>query len=109
MTAKKYGVSDYNIIANNIYERLCDLDKSDRNSGIDPKWHDLIPLIKKVNAYSDKMDVWRLAMHLLKDRKKLIERDTLTFKVKLTRKGRDSCNKRLKFSKKDEIDTNLTP
>jgi hypothetical protein len=62
--AKKYNKSDYAVIANNIYERLCELDKSDNNSGKDPKWHNLVPLVKKVNAYSDKIDVWQLAVYI---------------------------------------------
>jgi hypothetical protein len=45
-------------------------------------------------------------VYLLEDKKKLIERDELSFKVKLTQKGRDHCDKRIKIAKKDEIDTN---
>ena len=40
------------------------LDKSERNSGKDSKWRNLVPLVKKVNAYSDKIDVWRLAVYI---------------------------------------------
>ena len=102
----KYNKSDYTVIANNIHRRLCELDKSDRNLGIDPKWHDLIQLVKKVNAYSDKMDIWYLVVHILKSKNKLIETDKSSFKVKLTKKGkkgRGLCDKWLKITEKDKM------
>jgi hypothetical protein len=96
--AKKYNKSDYAVIANNIYDRLCELDKSDRNSGNDRKWHNLVPLVKKVNAYSDKIDVWQLAVYILEDKKKLIETDNSRFYVELTKKGTVGCGKRIKIT-----------
>jgi hypothetical protein len=36
-----------------------------------------------------------LAENILKDEKKLIERDRLSFKVKLTQNGRGQCGKRI--------------
>jgi len=51
-----------------------------------------------VNAYSDKIDVWQLAVYILEDKKKLIETDNSRFYVKLTKKGTVGCGKRIKIT-----------
>ena len=57
-----------------------------------------VPLVKKVNAYSDKIDVWQLAVYILEDKKKLIETDNSRFYVKLTKKGTVDCGKRIEIT-----------
>lgn len=90
-----YGESDYSIIVNNIHARLCSLDESDRNLGLPSQWQPLEEQINHLDAYSDKSDIWYLAEYILKDEKGLIERDKSSFKVRLTKKGRKLCGKRI--------------
>jgi hypothetical protein len=90
-----YGEPDYSIIANNIHVRLCILDEADRVAGRPPQWQSLEEQVNLLDAYSDKTDIWYLAENILKDEKKLIERDRLSFKVKLTQNGRGQCGKRI--------------
>ena len=90
-----YRETDYSIIANNIHVRLCNLDEADRNAGRDPHWQSLEEQVNQLHAYSNKIDIWYLAEYILKDEKKLIERDRLSFKVRLTQKSREQCGKRI--------------
>jgi hypothetical protein len=52
-------------------------------------------LVNHLDAYSDKTDIWYLAEYILKDEMNLIERKKSSFEVRLTKKGRDHCDKRI--------------
>lgn len=91
-----YGSGDFEIIVNHVYQNLCTLDQGDRAVSRPAQWQDLEQLSSRLGAYSDKEDVWYLAEYILKDERELIERDKSSFKVRLTKKGRDLCSQRLR-------------
>lgn len=91
-----YGSGDFEIIVNHVHQNLCTLDQGDRAVSRSVQWQDLEKLSGGLGAYSDKKDVWYLAEYILKDERELIERDKSSFKVRLTKKGRDLCGQRLR-------------
>jgi hypothetical protein len=97
-----YDNRDYWIIANNIFHRLCGLDKEDRDARRDPAWHDLRSIAKELGAYEIREDVLHIAEDILEQEKGFIERDPHTFNVRLTDPGRTSCGRRLEVSPTDE-------
>ncbi|HZA71198.1 MAG TPA: hypothetical protein VE548_16000 [Nitrososphaeraceae archaeon] len=90
-----YSETDYTIIANNIYYRLCILDKEDIEAGLEPAWHDLKELMNEMDGYSNKTDVWYLADYILHDERKFIDRNKLDFTVRLTPRGREHCDQKI--------------
>ena len=91
-----YSSGNFEIIMNHVLHNLCTVDKEDRAVGAPAQWQDLEKLSGGLGAYSDKKDVWYLAEYILKDERELIERDKSSFKVRLTKKGRDLCGQRLR-------------
>jgi hypothetical protein len=81
------------VIGNNIFQEMCKLDLSDRNLGLPTAWHDLIELVKRINAYDDKTDVAGIADSFLVLKKGLVERKESSFEVKLTQAGRKECDR----------------
>ena len=90
-----YGTSDQEIIINHVHQYLCTLDEGDRAVDRDSQFQSLEELVKEIKAYSNVDDIWYLAEYILKDEKKLVERDKSSFKVRLTPEGRKQCGQRL--------------
>jgi hypothetical protein len=89
--------TDFEIITNHIHHTLCTLDQGDRALGTKPKWHDLTELVKQINAYSNKKRVRSQADYILNYRLQFMERKKETFDVRLTKKEREYCGKRIRI------------
>lgn len=97
-----YDHKDYETIANNIFERLCERDKRDRESGKVANWHDLRGIVTKLRGFHVPTDVRALAEDILENEKKYMERDPHTFQVRLTELGRQNCGKRVVVTPQDK-------
>lgn len=91
----KYNINDFATIANHVHQTLCSLDKGDRALGLTPKWHDLTELVSNIHGYHEPKKVRSLADFILNNYLKYIERKEENFDVRLTREGREQCNKRI--------------
>lgn len=80
--AQPYDERSYNIMANNIFNRLCAM----QGEG----WHDITTLSEQVRGFDSSTDVAYLAEAALVERQ-YIERDPLTNNVRLTPVGRQNC------------------
>jgi hypothetical protein len=90
-----YDSRDYEIMANNIFHELCELDRDDRGHERPPAWHDITVLADRLRAYDNRVDVAYLTETILHDERGFIVRDPKTNNVSLTRSGRANCNRRI--------------
>jgi hypothetical protein len=90
-----YDSRDYEIMANNIFHELCELDRDDRGHERPPAWHDITVLADRLRAYDDRVDVTYIIETILQDESGFIVRDPKTNNVSLTILGRNNCNGRI--------------
>jgi hypothetical protein len=79
---ESYDERSYNIMANNIFSRLCAMQGEE--------WHDITTLSEQLKGFDKSTDVAYLAEAALVERG-YIERDPLTNNVRLTPEGRQNC------------------
>jgi hypothetical protein len=89
----RYEDRDVRIIGSHIFHELCLRDAQDRAALKPSASHDLRELSKRLRAYHNNEDVIRIAEDYLVEELKFIERDSRSFQVKLTEKGRENCRK----------------
>jgi hypothetical protein len=97
-----YDKQDEVIMANNIFVRLCELDKQDREMGRDASWSDLKDIAQKLKGFHVHEDVRQLAQDILENEKGFIERDPHTFRVRLTGAGRKNCGTRIDVRSREQ-------
>ncbi|SRR6266487_919241 len=88
-----YNSRDYEIIANNIFRVLCELDTEDRNNRREPGWHNITILAERLRAYSNRIDIEGIARFILQDNQGYIIHDQTSNNVSLTQRGRDNCHR----------------
>jgi hypothetical protein len=76
---------------NDVLQTLCDKDKGDRKAGRGPRWPSLEAIAKKIKGSPQTTDVWHLAEFISRS-KGPIEMHSKSFKVRLTRYGREGKN-----------------
>jgi hypothetical protein len=90
-----YNSRDYEIMANNIFHELCELDRDDRGHERPPAWHDITVLADRLRAFDNRVDVAYITETILQDERGFIVRDKKTNNVSLTILGRNNCNGRI--------------
>lgn len=96
-----YDQQDEETISNNIFQRLCELDKQDREASREPGWYDLKDIAANLKGFHIREDVRQLAEDILENEKGFIKRDPHSFKVILTTLGRQNCGKRITVNPRD--------
>jgi hypothetical protein len=87
-----YDSRDYEIMANNIFHELCELDRDDRGHERPPAWHDIAVLADRLRACDNRVDVAYITETILQDERGFIVCDPKTNNVSLTILGRNNCN-----------------
>lgn len=90
-----YDAHDFEVMANNIFHELCELDREDRENNNPPTPHDITVLADRLRAYISLVDVAYIAEEILGDGLGFIERDPMTQNVWLTQLGREQCGERI--------------
>jgi hypothetical protein len=80
-------------MAAHIFNELCIRDREDRNAGDPPAWNNINELAEHVRAFDNRADVAYLAETTLLDERGFIERDPHNQNIRLTRLGRQNCEK----------------
>ncbi|MGH9984243.1 MAG: hypothetical protein ACRD8W_09835 [Nitrososphaeraceae archaeon] len=91
-----YETRDFETVLNFAHHALCLLDRRDREAGRDPQWQLLEDIAREMQAFLITEDIWYLAEFMLHDERGLVERDSRTLQVRLTRRGRELCGQRLR-------------
>ncbi|HEY7080730.1 MAG TPA: hypothetical protein VH500_13580 [Nitrososphaeraceae archaeon] len=86
-----YDERDYAIMANNVYNQLCRMDREVGIKNGEPQWHDIITLAEMVGEFDNRVHVAHLAETVLEERGYL-ERDKQNKNVRLTLLGRQNCD-----------------
>ncbi|MFZ0513304.1 MAG: hypothetical protein WAM14_16975 [Candidatus Nitrosopolaris sp.] len=89
------------IMANHVFLELCKLDEEDRRSNRDPQWRDIVSLADLVKAFDERIDVSYIAEEMLLDERHFIERDLHNANVRLTKLGRENCDKGIEIPPSD--------
>ena len=90
-----YDAHDFEVMANNIFHELCELDRDDRGHERPPAWHDITVLVGRLMAYDNRVNVAYITETILHDERGFIVHDPKTNNVSLTIRGRNNCNGRI--------------
>jgi hypothetical protein len=90
-----YDPYDYEKMANNIFDELCELDRDDREHERPAVPHDITVLADRLRAFVNLEDVAYIAEAILDDGLGFIDRDPMTQNVWLTRLGRQHCGEKI--------------
>jgi hypothetical protein len=90
-----YDAHDFEVMTNNIFHELCELDRDDRGHERPPAWHDITVLVDRLIAYDKRVNVAYITETILHDERGFIVCDPKTNNVSLTILGRNNCNGRL--------------
>jgi hypothetical protein len=88
-----YDERDYAIMASHIFNELCIRDREDRDRDNLPAWNDITEFAEHLRAFDNRIDVAYLAETTLLDERGFIERDPRNQNVRLTRTGRENCER----------------
>ena len=80
----RYANRDYEIMTNNVFHQLCELDSDDRRNN-------RLTLSDNLEGYDNHVDPAYLVDYMLHDVRRFIERDRRTSNVRLTQPGRQYC------------------